>query len=294
MASKKKTTSLGCLFWIFFILLLIVVFFVKRDTISRVLENSGATHLFSGKKVTVQNGDGTVVPQIRQSDTPPVTPAREPASGDGSADAGTDGTKPAAPDATATPGTPTDAPVPVPAPRTSPATSPSAPATKPDATSSKTTKPTSGTAAPPVQTAPAVRTAPVFFVTIDSDGTVLRKEVSREIPRNDSPLSETLKALIAGPNAAEAKRGMRSLIPAGTRLLSAVVKDGVATLNMSDEFQFNQYGIEGYLGQLSQIVFTATAWPTVKSVQFLIEGQRREYLGAEGVWIGTPLSRDKF
>ncbi|NLX27329.1 MAG: hypothetical protein GXY61_15445, partial [Lentisphaerae bacterium] len=131
-------------------------------------------------------------------------------------------------------------------------------------------------------------------VTIDSDGRVLRKEVTRDVPRTDSPLSETLSALFSGPNGAESSRNLRSLIPHGTRLLSASVKDGVATLNLSEEFQFNQFGIEGYLGQLAQIVFTATAFPTVSSVQILIEGQRREYLGAEGVWIGTPLSREKF
>jgi len=138
------------------------------------------------------------------------------------------------------------------------------------------------------------RKATLFFVTIDADGRVLRKEVVREIPQTDSPLSETLLTLFKGTNGTESGKGLRSLIPQGTRLLSATVKDGVATLNLSEEFQFNQYGIEGYLGQLSQIVFTATAFSTVKSVQFLIDGQRREYLGAEGVWIGTPLSRDKF
>ena len=134
----------------------------------------------------------------------------------------------------------------------------------------------------------------MYFVKIDSDGKVLQQQVSREIPKSDSPLSETLEVLFRGTSSAETGKGLRSLIPAGTKLLSATVKDGVATVNVSEEFQFNQYGIEGYLGQLAQVVYTATSYPTVKSVQFLIEGQRREYLGAEGVWIGTPLSREKF
>ena len=73
-----------------------------------------------------------------------------------------------------------------------------------------------------------------------------------------------------------------------------MVKNGVATLNLSEDFRFNRYGIEGYIGQLSQVVFTATTFPTVTAVQFLLDGQRREYLGAEGVWIGTPLGRKDF
>ena len=80
----------------------------------------------------------------------------------------------------------------------------------------------------------------------------------------------------------------------GTRLLGASVRNGVATLNFSSEFEFNRYGIEGLRGQLQQIVYTATAFQTVESVQFLIDGEKKEYLGSEGVWIGTPLRRSSF
>nr|WP_257225304.1 GerMN domain-containing protein [Treponema parvum] len=52
--------------------------------------------------------------------------------------------------------------------------------------------------------------------------------------------------------------------------------------------------MEGYLGQLMQIVYTATSFSTVDSVQFLIEGQKKDYLGSEGVWIGSPLARSSF
>ena len=80
----------------------------------------------------------------------------------------------------------------------------------------------------------------------------------------------------------------------GKRLIGASVKNGTATLNFSGEFEFNQYGIEGLRGQLQQIVYTATAFPTVESVQFLVDGEKKEYLGQEGVWIGTPLGRNSF
>jgi len=45
---------------------------------------------------------------------------------------------------------------------------------------------------------------------------------------------------------------------------------------------------------LRQIVYTATSFSTVNSVQFIIEGQREDYLGSEGTWIGSPLSRSSF
>ena len=85
-----------------------------------------------------------------------------------------------------------------------------------------------------------------------------------------------------------------SLIPSGSKLIGASVKDGVATLNFNENFEFNTYGVEGSIGQLMQIVYTATEFSTVKSVQFLIEGEKKEYLGSEGQWIGTPLARSSF
>lgn len=134
----------------------------------------------------------------------------------------------------------------------------------------------------------------LYFMTINSNGTVSRKEVSRSMKKSDSPLVDSINALIVGPNVEEENLGCRSLVSTGTRLIGASVKNGIATLNFSPEFEFNQYGIEGTQGQLQQIVFTATAFPTVDSVQFLVDGEKKSYLGSEGVWIGTPLSRNSF
>jgi len=132
----------------------------------------------------------------------------------------------------------------------------------------------------------------VCFVAIDSDGPVVRKEVTRTVEK-DSPMGDALKMLLAGPSSNEEKTGCRTLIPEGTRLLSASVKNGIAILNFSEEFQFNQFGAEGSLAQLMQVVYTATNFSTVKGVQILIEGQKRDYL-TEGVWIGSPLTRNNF
>ncbi len=134
----------------------------------------------------------------------------------------------------------------------------------------------------------------LFFMSINSDGSISRKEVTRTMSKSDSPLSDAVNALIEGPSPSEDSSGCRTLVSEGTRLLGASVRNGVATLNFSGEFEFNQFGIEGTRGQLQQIVYTATAFPTVESVQFLIDGDRKEYLGSEGVWIGTPLNRNSF
>lgn len=133
------------------------------------------------------------------------------------------------------------------------------------------------------------------FVIIDSEGGVSRREIKRSVVKSDSPLTSAINLLLAGPLVSNsAERDCITLIPEGTRLLSAKVQNGVAYLNFSEEFEFNSYGVEGYKHQLEQIVFTATSFSTVKSVQFLIEGVQEQYLGSEGMWIGSPLSRSSF
>ncbi|MBB5227364.1 hypothetical protein DYE50_00810 [Treponema ruminis] len=134
--------------------------------------------------------------------------------------------------------------------------------------------------------------AKICFVAIDSEGPVVRKIVSRTVHK-DSPMGDALNQLLQGPSSGESSTGCRTLIPAGTRLLSASIKNGVAILNFSEEFQFNQFGAEGSLAQLMQVVYTATEFSTVKSVQIMIEGQKKDYL-TEGVWIGSPLNRSSF
>ena len=148
-------------------------------------------------------------------------------------------------------------------------------------------------AAPVVEKKP-VSNQKLCFVYIGEDGVVSRKIITREVEKNDSPLVTNINLLIKGPNSSEAAKGYKSLIPSGTRLLSASVRDGIAYLNFSEDFEFNYVGVDGYLGQLMQIVYTATEFSTVKGVQFLIEGQKKAYLGSESVWIGTPLARNSF
>ena len=140
----------------------------------------------------------------------------------------------------------------------------------------------------------AVMNLKLYFISLTPDGTLLRNEVVRTMKKSDTPLTDAINALIDGPTQAESDAyGCQTLISSGTRLLGSSIKNGVATLNFSEQFEFNQYGIEGIMGELQQIVYTATAFSSVESVQFLIEGVHRDFLG-EGVRIGVPLTRHSF
>jgi spore germination protein GerM len=100
-----------------------------------------------------------------------------------------------------------------------------------------------------------------------------------------------MNALLAGTTAAEEDRRITTLIPPGTVLLNAAMRGNTAVLNFNENFMFNSYGAEGYLAQLRQIIWTATEFPSVKNVQFLVEGQRIDFLG-DNIRLDQPISRD--
>jgi spore germination protein GerM len=142
-----------------------------------------------------------------------------------------------------------------------------------------------------VQRPPETRERVLYFIQVDRSGYINRVQANRRFPLSGSPLTDVVQALIAGPNAEEKNSGLISLIPPAAKLLSASIRGNTAYLSFNEEFQYNTYGMEGYAGQLRQIVFTVTEFPNVADVQILIEGRRIDYLG-EGVWVGSPVSRD--
>jgi spore germination protein GerM len=152
-------------------------------------------------------------------------------------------------------------------------------------------------AQPPAANSPATQTPPatvkrqVYLIRLDNDGGLVAAKVERSLPSGDSPMRDALEAVIRGPSADESKRNLLSLIPENVTILGATVRGATAYVDFSEDFLFNTYGIEGYAGQLRQVVWTATEFGNVKDVQILIEGKRIDYLG-EGIWIGSPLSRE--
>ena len=323
---NKKKTGLGLAIWILAFLIILIVFLVKQEEIRENFDKSGASALiekkigkdvFEKKESQNESETGETVIELNLKKNTPVAKKeekkQEAEAKTQKTETPTQKTEPQKSEKTET--TPKNSEKTEKAPaaaqktqtvaqnqkteekkqesntqQTKPSTDTKAVAQTQPSAQSKTAQPAQ-TASTPVPVSNTIK-AKICFVAIDSDGPVVRKEVSRSVAK-DSPMGDALKMLLAGPSATEAKTGCRSLIPEGTRLLSARVQNGVATLNFSEEFQFNQFGAEGSLAQLMQVVYTATNFSTVKSVQILIEGQKRDYL-TEGVWIGSPLSRNSF
>ena len=261
-SSGKKKTPWAVLFWLAFIIFLLGLYLINREAINnsiRIIQRE----VFSRNVPDEPTSEVPDEPEVIQV-PPPQGAAGQPA--------------------TVSP--PGESPPPEVA-----ASQP--PATTPSMTAPQIVQPQTPPETQTAQGTAELRDRALYFTQIGSDGSVLRVRSDRGLPVTDSPLRDVIQALIAGPNAEERQRGLISLIPGGTRLLSIAIRGDTAYINFNEDFQYNTYGTQGYNGQLRQIVFTATEFPNVRDVQILIEGNRVDYIG-ESIWIGSPLNRDMF
>jgi hypothetical protein len=120
-----------------------------------------------------------------------------------------------------------------------------------------------------------------------SDGLVA---VLREVPGTKSVATAAVNALLAGPTSGETARSITTAVPDGSKLLHLSIDSGVATVDLSAEFESGG-GSASVMTRLGQMVYTLTQFPTVKSVVFQIEGVTRTTFSSEGVVLDKPVTR---
>lgn len=134
----------------------------------------------------------------------------------------------------------------------------------------------------------------IYFSKLSNDEKLILVSVDRNISYIDTPLTETIKTLLNGPNNNEKTRSVITNIPDNTKLISVWIKNNTAYINFSNDFEFNSFGKDSTITQIKQVVYTATEFSNVKYVQILIDGKIKKYLGGEGVLIEKPFSRSDF
>ncbi|MFW6261887.1 MAG: GerMN domain-containing protein [Spirochaetota bacterium] len=300
-SSRKRRTSIGVLFWIAFILLVLVIFLANRSNIEQVLESTGIVEVVRDRFTEDADAPAADEPANEGED-----PAGETPTGERSADESVDRE--------------TEPRVVIGEPERSPEQAPGADPPEADATddggaeesaagteADNETSADEPTAAEPQRPAGAAQREPspdperpnrlmtgLYFIRVTDDGRTFPQRVVRPVYYASSPLTETIRTLIDGPSGSELDDGLLNLIPEGTSLISAHVSEGVAFLNFNQSFRFNPLGAEGTVAQLLQVIYSSTEFPTVERVQFLVEGERVDYLGGDGIYVGEPLGRDAF
>jgi hypothetical protein len=156
----------------------------------------------------------------------------------------------------------------------------------------QTEKPTTPTqpATVPVQPPPVKPAETTGSIYLMQESNKMLVKVNRNLNPN-TPLTDSINALLAGPTPDEIMRGIESFVPEGSRLLKPpTIIGSTVRLDFNQEFRYNQRGREGCEAQIKQIVWTATEFPNIKDVQFLIEGNIVDFL-SEGVVIKNPIGR---
>jgi spore germination protein GerM len=111
--------------------------------------------------------------------------------------------------------------------------------------------------------------------------------VTRIVPFQSGVLRLALQELIRGPLAEDGSAGRT--LAGNTRILNLEIKDGVAIIDFSDDvFDQNMRGSLHGIIFMQSIVYTATQFPTVESVQVLVTGHPWE--DGHFYW-DKPLSR---
>lgn len=251
----KKKSKIGCLFWVALILLVIVIFLFNRERIKQVIESTGFTTFISKRREEKESEDQG--PDVIQQEIEEEEPEND------------------------------DEPTII---EVQPETE------APEAVFEEENGGDGGTGEETgiPDADKQYRNAKLYFIDVDDNGVISLQAVVRRVSFIDSPLTETIRALLQGMLPSELNMELINLIPENTQLRSIRVENGTAYIDFNESFRFNSLGKEGYIAQLKQIVYTATEFSTVSSVQILIEGRQYEYLGPEGVFIGQPLTRNSF
>ena len=158
-------------------------------------------------------------------------------------------------------------------------------------TSGSPSGPVSPAPSSPVASPAATTIVRAYFVLGGAPGSTGLVPVLRVLPQTAAVATAAINALLAGPTATESGlRTITSAVPTGSRLLGLSIRNGVATVDLSTEFDSGG-GSASMRYRLAQVVYTLTQFPTVTSVLFQVEGRTVTVFGSEGIVLDGPVGR---
>ena len=110
-----------------------------------------------------------------------------------------------------------------------------------------------------------------------------------------APAMTAMELLLAGPTSDEiaGTPAISTALPEGTQVLGVEVRDRVATVDLSGEFD-DGGGSFGMFARLAQVVYTLTRLPDIDAAAFEIEGETVTVFSSEGIELDGPQQRDDY
>lgn len=109
------------------------------------------------------------------------------------------------------------------------------------------------------------------------------------VPSTQRVGAAAVEWLLQGP----AEEGVQTAIPAGTRLLGLTIEDGIATVDLTSEFEEGGGSLSMTM-RLAQVVYTLTQFPTVDGVLFRLDGRDVDVFSGEGIILDHPVTRSDY
>jgi spore germination protein GerM len=118
--------------------------------------------------------------------------------------------------------------------------------------------------------------------------------VTRSVPSVPRIGAEAVKALLAGPTAAETRNGFTTAVPKDTRFLDLTIDGaGIAKVDLSRDFESGG-GTLGLTLRLAQVTCTVGQFPTVKGVRFALNGELVSVFSGNGIVLDKPVTCDSY
>lgn len=109
------------------------------------------------------------------------------------------------------------------------------------------------------------------------------------VPSTQRVGAAALEWLLRGP----AEQGVGTAIPTGTRLLGLEINEGIATVDLTSEFEEGGGSLSMTM-RLAQVVYTLTQFPTIDGVRFKLDGQEVDVFSGEGIVLDSPVTRSAY
>lgn len=199
----------------------------------------------------------------------------------------------------------TASPLPTVEPTAAPSTpgeaTPAPPTKAPTAAPGKTEEPTSCGAESESDCQPIEMMRLKVYFLMDDDlggGNPTLVPTIRNLPKTVAVGGAAMRELLDGPSELETehtpmKSVISTAIPEGTLFLGLDIKDGLATVDLSKEFESGG-GSFSMGARLAQVVYTLTQFPTVDRVRFRLDGEPVTVFSGEGLVLDEPVSREDY
>jgi germination protein M len=171
-----------------------------------------------------------------------------------------------------------------------------APSVSPSPTGSAgpSTSPSSGPAGSPSPSTPVETMVIRAYYILEGDvGVEGLVPTLRVVPKTAGVARAAMEALLDSDKVRDTYPQIATAIPAGTKLLGISIKNGVATVDLSRDFESGGGSASAFY-RLGQVAYTLTQFSTVRSVLFQVEGETVTTFGPEGIVLEGPQARRDF